>query len=70
MFGEQMIYRAYAKFSIIEEVDSKSLSKLKIRSVLEHREDFWILKLQAFSPQGLNMSLNYPQDITGFIWQP
>ena len=61
---------AYAKFSIIEEVDSKSLSKLKIRSVLEHREDFWILKLQAFSSQGLNMSLNYPQDITGFIWQP
>ena len=40
----------------------------KIRSLLEHREDFWILKLQTLSPQGLNISLNYPQDATRFIW--
>ena len=33
------------KFTIIERVYNKSLSKLKIRSLLEHREDFWILKL-------------------------
>ena len=29
-----------AKFTIIEEVYNKSLSKLKIRSLLKHREDF------------------------------
>ena len=39
--------------------------KSKICSLLEHREDFWILKLQALSLQGLKISLNYPQDI---IW--
>ena len=44
-----------------------SLSKLKICSLLEHREDFWILKLQTLSLQGLSISLNYSQDITGSI---
>ena len=61
-------FNVHAKFTIIEEVYNKSLSKLKIRSLLEHREDFWILKLQTLSPQGLNISLNYPQDTTGSIW--
>ena len=63
-------FNAHAKFTIIEEVCNKSLSKLKIRGLLKHREDFWILKLQFLSPQRLNISLNYPypQDTTGFIW--
>ena len=61
-------FNTYAKFTIIEEVYNKSLSKLKIRSLLEHREDFWILKLQTLSPQGLSISRNYPQDTTGSIW--
>ena len=52
-------FNVHAKFTTIEEVYNKSLSKLKIRSLLEHR-DFWILKLQTLSPQGLNISLNYP----------
>ena len=56
------------KFTIIEEVYIKTLSKLKIRSLLEHREEFLILKLQIFCPQGLNISLNYAQDTTGSIW--
>ena len=38
-------FNAQAKFTIIEEVCNKSLSKLKIRSLLEDREDFWILKM-------------------------
>ena len=63
-------FNAHAKFTIIEEVYNKSLSKLKICSLLEHREDFWILKLQTLSSKGLNMSLNYPQNTTGSIWQP
>ena len=83
MFGEQMIhcltsifkcqinnFNVHAKFTIIKEVYNKSLSKLKIHSLLEYREDFWILKLQTLSPQGLNLSLNYPEDTTRSIWQP
>ena len=45
-----------------------SLTKLKIGSLLEHREGFWILKFQTLFPQGLKISLNYLQDTTGFIW--
>ena len=58
---------AHVKFTIIEEIYNKSLSKLKICSLLEHREDFRILKLQTLSPQSLNILLNYPQDTTGSI---
>ena len=61
-------FNTHAKFTIIEEVYNKSLSKLEIRSLLEHREDFWILLLQTLSPQGLNISLNYSQETTGSIW--
>ena len=60
-------FNTHAKFTIIEEVYNKSLSKLKICSLLDHREDFWLLKLQVLSPQVLNISLNYPQDNTGSI---
>ena len=61
-------FSVHAKFTIFEEVDNTSLSKSKIRNLLEHRENVWILKLQTLSPQVLNMSLNYPQDTTGSIW--
>ena len=61
-------FNAHAKFTIMEDVYNKSLSKFKIRSLLEHREDFWILKLQTISLQDLNISLNFPQDTTGSIW--
>ena len=49
-------FNVHAKFTITEKVYIKSLSKLKIRSLLEHREDIWILKLKILSPQGLNIS--------------
>ena len=61
-------FNAYAKFTIVEEVYNKSLSKFKIRSLLENRKDFLILKLQTLSPQGLSISLNYPQGTIGSIW--
>ena len=48
-------FNAHAKFTITEEVYNMSLSRLKIRILLEHRKDFWILKLQIFSPQGLSL---------------
>ena len=37
-------FNIHAKFAIIKEVYNKSLSKLKIHNLLEHIEDFWILK--------------------------
>ena len=61
-------FNVHPKFTIIEEVYYKLLSKLKICSVLEYREDFWILKLQTLSPQGVNIPLNHLQDTTGSIW--
>ena len=67
-FNTHSISISILKFTIIEEVYNKSLSKLKFCSLLEHREDFWILKLQTLSPQDLNISLNYPQGTTGSIW--
>ena len=61
-------FNAHAKFTIIEEVYNKLLSNLEIGSQLEHRENFRILKLPTLSRQGLNISLNYPEDTTVFIW--
>ena len=61
-------FNIHAKFTIIEEINNNSLSKLKIRSLLKHREDFWVLKWQTLSLQGLNIYSNYPQDTTGSIW--
>ena len=61
------IFNAHTKFTIIEDLYNKLLSKLKICSLLKHR-DFWILKLQTLSPQGLKILLNYPQDSIGSIW--
>ena len=58
-------FNSHAKFTIIEKVYKKSLSKLKICSLLKHREDFWMLKLQSLSLQVLSISLNYLQDTTG-----
>ena len=42
-------FNAHSKFTNTDEVYDKSLSKLEIRSLLEHREDFWILKMQTLS---------------------
>ena len=61
-------FNAHAKFTIIEEVYNKLLSNMEIGSQLEHRENFRILKLPTLSRQGLNISLNYPEDTTVFIW--
>ena len=61
-------FNVHAKFTIIEEVYNKSLLKLKIYSLLERREDFWILKSQTLSPRGIDILRNYPQDTAGPIW--
>ena len=40
-------FNAHTKFTITKQVNNKSLSHSKIGSLFEHREDFWILKLQT-----------------------
>ena len=61
---------AHVKVTIIKQVNNKSLLNSKIHSLLEHRKDFWILKLQFLSSQGLKLSLNYPEGTTGSIYEP
>ena len=56
-------FNVHAKFAIIEEVCKKSLSKLKIRSLLEHRENFWIFKLQTLSPQYIYIYIQNSQKV-------
>ena len=47
-----------AKFTIIEEIRSKTLSKEAKKELLKQRENFWILKLETLTPKGLNHELN------------
>ena len=61
-------FNAHAKFDITEQVNNKSLSKSKICRLFEYRENLWIFKLEIVSPQGLKISLSYPQDTTGYVW--
>ena len=44
-------FNAHAKFTIIENLSKKYIEKIywtNISSLLEHREDFWILKFKLF----------------------
>ena len=43
----------HVTFMIIEKINTLSLSKQQRRSLLEHREDFWMLKLETYSRKGL-----------------
>ena len=42
-------FSEHAKFTCIEKVNNASLLKQQIERLLEHREDFQILKLEALS---------------------
>ena len=48
------------KLTIIEEITNQNMIKEKIRDVIMHREDFWILKLDTIQPNGFSEDLNYP----------
>ena len=43
----------HVKFMIFEKINTLSLSKQQRRSLLEYREDFWMLKLDTHSRKGL-----------------
>ena len=48
-------FKDHAKFTMTEQVKKGSLCKSKIRNLLQHKENFWTLKLQALSLQGLDL---------------
>ena len=48
------------QLTIIEEITNPNMSEEKIRDVLMHREDFWILKLDTLQPNGFNEDINSP----------
>jgi hypothetical protein len=47
-----------ARFILIEQVNSKTASKMEIRALLESREDFWMERLKTVTPNGFNDHLN------------
>ena len=61
-------FNKHAKFTVIEKIENPPQDKLKIRSILEHKEDKWMLRLNTITPHGLNIGLNYPQDTTGSLY--
>lgn len=52
-----------AKLTIIEKAKTIP-QKHKVYILLDHKGDFWALRLQTVAPKDLTASLNYIQDIT------
>ena len=61
-------FNEHPKFTGIEKTDNASFPNQQRRSLLEHREDFWRLRLKTLFPNGLNVYSNHPQDTTSPIW--
>ena len=53
---------------IIEQIRKLNKEKQEKRKILEHGEDFWILKIKTLQPYGLNDKLNHPQEVPGLIF--
>ena len=60
-------FNKHAKFTIIEALENPPKDKIQLRNLLELKEDKWMARLQTIIPKGLNISLNYPQNMTGVI---
>ena len=56
------IFDIHAKFTLIEQITRKDLTKSQMTNLLKRREDFWILKLQTLVPNGFNIELNFPSN--------
>ena len=49
-----------AKFTIIEKITKTDLSGSELTSLLQRREDFWMLRLGTIAENGFNTALNFP----------
>ena len=56
-------FNEHATFTLLEQLNTQTKSKLERRKILEKREDFWIVKLDTLKPNGLNGKLNHPNEI-------
>ena len=60
-------FNKHARFTIIKALEKPPKDKKELRKLLELKEDRWMTRLQTAIPMGLNISLNYPQIMTGVI---
>ena len=54
-------FNQHARFTLIEQLDNIKIDKDLATLRLKKREDFWIEKLKALHPYGLNAVLNFPK---------
>ena len=54
-------FNLHAKFTLIEQVTKTDLSGEELTTLLEKREDFWMMKLQTLVLNGFNTELNFSQ---------
>ena len=60
-------FNNHARFTIIEALEKPPNDKKELRKLLELKEDKWMTRLQTVMPKGLNISLNFPQEMTGVV---
>ena len=54
-------FTTHAKITLIEKLENTThMTEQQITTILERREDFWMLKLDTITPQGFNQALNFP----------
>ena len=52
-------FNKHAKFTLTEQINNTINTDIDtIKTRLKRREDFWILKLDTLTPEGLNQGLN------------
>ena len=61
------IFNRDASFLIIRQIRKSTLSRGTKKNLLKQRENFWILKLQALKPKGLNQELNMLRNQTNAL---
>ena len=59
--NEDHDFEKHAKITLIEKVENTAhMTQPEITTILEQREDFWMLKLNTLIPDGFNQELNFP----------
>ena len=51
-------FNQHARFTLIEQINDKGLTKAETRELLEDRGDYWMLRLQTLNPNGMNNHIN------------
>ena len=59
--NEDHDFEKHAKITLIEKVENTAhMTQPEITTILEQREDFWMLKLNTLIPDGFNQERNFP----------